>query len=100
MQSFVLHEISEDKVKTSLNNVKTHTAHGFDHISAKFIKTAACVLTPFLTRIFNRCVEQETFLNDYKIAFVVPIPKFHLHKHLATFDPFHFYQFFLNFLKR
>ena len=29
----------------------------------------------FLTRIFNKCVEQETFPNDYKIAYVVPIPK-------------------------
>ena len=75
MQSFVIHEVSEDEVRTSLNNVKAHTAHGFDHTPAKFIKTAACVLTPFLTRIFNKCVEQETFPNDYKIAYVVPIPK-------------------------
>ena len=75
MQSFVMHEISEDEVRTSINNVKAHTAHGFDHIPAKFIKTAACVLTPFLTRIFTKCVEQETFPNDYEIAYVVPIPK-------------------------
>ena len=75
MQSFVMHEISEDEVRTSINNVKAHTAHGFDHIPAKFIKTAACVLTPFLTRIFNKSVEQETFPKDYKIAYVVPIPK-------------------------
>ena len=57
VQSFVMHEISDDEVRTSLNNVKTHTAHGFDHILAIFIKTAACVLTPFLTRIFSKCVE-------------------------------------------
>ena len=76
VQSFVMHEICEDKVRTSLNNVKAHTVHGFDHIPAKFIKTAACVLTPFLTRIFNKCVEQETFPNDYKITYyVIPIPK-------------------------
>ena len=56
VQSFVMHEISEDEVRTSLNNVKAHTAHGFDNIPAKFIKTAAYVLTPFLTRIFNKCL--------------------------------------------
>ena len=75
MQSFAMHEISEDEVRTSINNVKAHTAHGFDRIPAKLIKTAASVLTPFHTRIFNKCVEQETFPNDYKIAYVVPIPK-------------------------
>ena len=87
-----MHEISEDEVRTSLNNVKAHTAHGFDHIPAKFIKIAGYVLTPFLTKIFNKCVEQETFSNDFKIAYVIP---FHyLYKHLMTFDPFSFTNFF------
>ena len=75
VQSFVIHKISEDEVRTSLNNVKAHTAQGFDHIPAKLIKTAACGLTPYLTKILNKCVEQETFPNDYKITYVVPLPK-------------------------
>ena len=54
MQSFVMHEISEDEVRTSINNVKAHTVHGFDHIPAKFIKTAACVLTRRVARIWKR----------------------------------------------
>ena len=64
VHSFVMHEISEDEVRTFSTNVKAHTAHGFDHTPAKFVKIAACFLTPFLTRIFNKCVEQETFPND------------------------------------
>ena len=95
-----MHKISEDKVRTSLNNVKAHTAHGFDHIPAKFIKTAASVLIQFLTRIFNKCVEQETFLNDYKIAYVVPIPKVLSPLTFGDFRPISLYQFFLNFFKR
>ena len=50
VQSVVIHDISEDEVRTSLNNIKAHTAHGFDHIPTKFIKIAAYVLTPFLTK--------------------------------------------------
>ena len=50
-------------------------AYGFNLIPAKFIKITACVLTPFLRKIFKKIVEQETFSNDYKIAFVIPIPK-------------------------
>ena len=82
-----MHEISEDEVRTSINNVKAHTAHGFDHIPAKFIKTAACVFTPFLTRKFNKCVEKETFPDDYKIAYVVPIPKVSSPQTFGDFRP-------------
>ena len=87
VQSFVMHEICEDEVRTSLNYVKAHTAHRFNHISAKFIKIAACVLTPFLTRMFNKCVEQETFPNDYKTAYVIPIPKVSSPQTFGDFRP-------------
>ena len=87
MQSFVMHEISEDEVRTSLNNVKAHAAHGFDHIPAKFLKAAACVLTPLLIRIFNKCAAQEIFPNDYKIAYVVPIPKVSSPQTFGDFRP-------------
>ena len=70
-----MHKISKDEVQTSLNNIKAHRAHGFDHISAKFIKNAECDLTLFLTKIFSECVEQETFQNDYKIVYAIPISK-------------------------
>ena len=45
------------------------------------------VLTPFLTRIFNKCAEQETFPNDYKIAYVVPIPKVSSPQTFGDFRP-------------
>ena len=70
-----MHEIFQVKVKTSLNNVKAPSAHGFNHIPAKFIKIATCVRTPFHTRIFNKCVEQKTFPNNHTIVYVKPIPK-------------------------
>ena len=75
VQTYVMHEIFEDEVRTFLNKVKAHTAHGFDHIPAKLIKIAACVLISFLTRIFNKCVKLESFPNDHKIAYGISISK-------------------------
>ena len=48
---------------------------GLDQISPKFVKLSKCVLAPLLARLFNRCIELETFPNNFKVASVIPIPK-------------------------
>ena len=70
----MLEEISED-VSDCVDKLKPHTAPGLDQISPKFVKLSKCVLAPLLARLFNRCIELETFPNDFKIASVIPIPK-------------------------
>ena len=46
-----------------------------DGISPKFIKLAKPVLSPYLASLFNKCVQQEIFPCDFKLAHVILIPK-------------------------
>ena len=32
-------------------------------------------MSPLLTKLFNKCIKQETFPDSFKIAHVIPIPK-------------------------
>ena len=73
-QSFVLHETTEE-VNTCINNIKSQSAPGLDGISPKFIKSSKVVLTPFLTKLFNKCISQKSFSDSFKTAAIIPIPK-------------------------
>ena len=75
VQCFVIEEILSEDVSDCVDKLKPCTAPGLDQISPKFVKLSKCVLTPLLARLFNRCIELETFPNDFKVASVIPIPK-------------------------
>ena len=65
LHSFVFHEISENEVNACIDNIKTDSAYGIDGIPLKFVKMA---------KSFNICIKDETFLDEFKIAYVIPIP--------------------------
>ena len=44
-------------------------------VVVKFIKLAKWILSPHLVILFNKCIKQEIFPNDFKLAYVIPIPK-------------------------
>ena len=74
-QSFVMVEISAQDVNNSIDNIKPHSAPGVDGISPKFIKLAKPILPPYIASLFNKCIQQENFPHDFKLAHVIPIPK-------------------------
>ena len=108
MQSCVLHEITEDEVSGSIDCIKVHSSQGFDQIPAKFLKLAKCVLTTILAKLVNKCIKQETFLDEFKIACVkqetfsdefkiacvIPIPKIAAPLSLGDFRPISLLTFF------
>lgn len=75
MKSFVFQEIDEEEVSSHINNIKASSTPGSDEISPKFVKLAKVILSPFLTKLFNKCIQQEIFPDAFKIAHVIPIPK-------------------------
>ena len=75
IQSFVLPEICEEEVNSCTDNIKSGSAQGFDEIPPKFVKLSKSIISPLLTKLFNKCIKQETFPNSFKIAHVIPIPK-------------------------
>lgn len=86
-QSFVMHEIIEEEVIDCINNIKSHSAPGLDGISPKFVKMAKTIVAPYLTKLFNKCINEETFPDQFKIASVTPIPKKTSLKTINDFRP-------------
>ena len=75
IQSFVLPEICEEEVNSCIGNIQSGSAQGSHEIPPKFVKLSKCITSPLLTKLFNKCIKQETFPNSFKIAHVIPIPK-------------------------
>ena len=70
MKSFLLEEIN-----FCIDNLKSNSSPGIDDLPPKFIKLAKCILSPHLVIRFNKCIKQEIFPNDFKLAYVIPTPK-------------------------
>ena len=82
-----LKKILSEDASDCIDKLKPYTAPGLDQISPKFVKLSKCVLAPLLPRLFNRCIELETFPNNFKIASVIPIPKKTSPTSLDEFQP-------------
>ena len=75
LKSFAFLEIDEEEVIFCINNIKVNAAPGSDEIPLRFVKLAKTILTPLLTKIFNKCIQHEIFSNAFKTAQVIPISK-------------------------
>ena len=79
--SYCIPSISENFVKTSLQQLSTSKATGLDDLSSFFLKTAASSISPSLTAVFNLSISSGVFLDLWKTAKVSP-----LHKDGSLFD--------------
>ena len=86
-QSFAFHELTKDDVNECINNIKNYSAPGLDRTTPKFIKLGKFVSTPFLTKIFNKCIAQQTLPENFKMAAVIPISKNTSPKPPSDFHP-------------
>ena len=86
-ESFVLQEIKEENVSSSIDKIKLALSKGINEIPPKFVKLSKCVPSPVLAKLFNKCVQQETFPDIFKIAYVIPIPKVSTLKSLYKLRP-------------
>ena len=75
LQSFMLLDIVENEVARAIDNIKTNSAPGSDGIPTKFIKMTKVVLVSVLTKLYNKCLKEECFPDDFKISHAIPIPK-------------------------
>ena len=88
------------EVSNCIFNIKPYFAPGMDRITPNFVKLARCILSPYLAKLFNKCIEQEFFPRDFKVAYVIPIPKTLLPKSLNEFQPIFLLFVFLNCLSK
>ena len=85
LHSFVMHDVTENKVSIAIKNLKSNSAPGIDAIPPKFVKMAKMLLTPLLTKLYNKCLIQEFFPDVFKVSQVIPIPKTAAPKELGNF---------------
>ena len=84
LQSLLLLDIVENEVAFAIDNIKTNSAPGSNGISSKFIEMAKVVLVLVLTNLYNKCLKEESFSNDFK-SHDIPIPKTAAPKELCDF---------------
>jgi len=79
--SYCIPPVSENFVRTSLQQLSASKATGLDDLSSYFLKTAASSISPSLTAIFNLSISSGVFPDLWKTAKVSP-----LHKDGSLFD--------------
>lgn len=80
--SFVLLNTDNSEVFTTLMNLRSASAPGWDNIPTMFLKIANKLVVPIITHLTNLCFEQGIFPPALKIAVITPI-----HKNGKTDDP-------------
>ena len=76
-----------EEVSNCISNIKPNSVPGIDVIPPKFVKLARCIFSPYLAKLFNKCIEQEIFPRDFKVAYVIPIQKTSSPKSFDEFFP-------------
>ena len=61
--------------------------HDINEIPSKLAKMFNCILSPVLAKLFNKCIKLETFLDSFKMVYVVPVLKVSSPKLVGDFQP-------------
>ena len=87
MHFLKLHKITPEEVSNCISNIKPYSAPGMKGILLKFVLLARCMFSPYLAKLFSKCTEQKIFPRDFKVAYVISIPKTSSPKTLDKFRP-------------
>ena len=72
---FTIPLLTEGFVLKQLQRLQITKARGIDNLSPFFLKQSAEIITPTLTKLFNRSIETGIFPDVWKIAKVTPLHK-------------------------
>ena len=72
---FTFADIDVNNVAISLSNLKTSKATGMDNIPAKILKMTSYIIAPSLNSIFNLSLKSGVYIDEWKLAKVIPIYK-------------------------
>ena len=74
-------------IKSFLPKVNTKKAAGIDSILPNLVKLAADPLFQHLAQAINMYIKQNNFVNNAKVASVVPLNKDKPNKYMSNFEP-------------
>jgi hypothetical protein len=84
---FHFSKLKENEVEKSLALLKADKSAGHDGISPKLLSIASKELAPSLTKIFNKCIEDESWPTEWKKGDWVPVYKKDDHKNVKNYRP-------------
>jgi len=84
---FQFSKLKESEVEKSLALLKVNKSAGHDGISPKLLQIASKELAPSLTKIFNKCIEEESWPIEWKKGDWVPVYKKEDHKNVKNYRP-------------
>ena len=67
--------VNAERVQKLIDNLSATSGPGITGISSKIIKAASAKLVPFITELFNECIQNNTIPTEWKTAVVTPIYK-------------------------
>ena len=73
------------KFLAQIDCIKTNSAPAPVGIPAKFIKMVKVFIVPVSTKLYNKCMKEECFSDDFQLIHVIPIPKTTTLKKLGDF---------------
>nr|WP_204107529.1 reverse transcriptase family protein [Streptococcus dysgalactiae] len=79
--------IGEEEVATALQKLNTQKSPGPDGLHPLILKELAHILTPPLTRLFNKSLEQGLLPRDWKLAYISPRYKGGPRKQAVSYRP-------------
>lgn len=74
LEQFNFEQVTDADVSKAIMSIKSN-ASGADNITLQMVVLCMPVIVPFLVHIFNFCIINNTFPNNWKEAVVLPLPK-------------------------
>ena len=84
---FHFRTISVNSVALRLSSLSASKSTGMDNIPAKVLKITANIIAPSLTYVFNLSLESGIYVDDWKLAKIIPIHKSEHRKKCENYRP-------------
>jgi len=75
------------KIQLLIKNLKMKSYSSPNDIPSKFLKIASCIVSEWLSKLFNKCMTTGKFPDTWKIAHITPIPKVHSPSSSSEYRP-------------
>ena len=79
--------ITTYEIQLLIKNLKMKSNSSPNDIPYKFLKIANCIVSEWLSKLFNKCMTTGEFPDSWKIATITPIPKVHSPRSPSEYRP-------------
>ena len=75
------------EIQRLIKNLKMKSTSSSNDIPSKFLKIASCIVSEWLSKLFNKSMTTGGFPDSWKIAHITPIPKVHSPSSSSEYRP-------------